>query len=49
MYVGPGGEGDYDKWYRYTHPNGTGEGVLDGIGNDITGWPGARLQLSQFH
>lgn len=35
MYVGPGGEGDYDKWYRYTHPNGTGEGVLDGIGNDI--------------
>lgn len=35
MYVGPGGEGDRDKWYRYTHPNGTEEGVLDGIGNDI--------------
>lgn len=35
MYVGPGGEGDRDKWYRYTHPNGTDEGVLDGIGNDI--------------
>jgi len=35
MYVGPGGEGDRDKWYRYTHPDGTGEGTLDGIGNDI--------------
>lgn len=35
MYVGAGGEGDRDKWYRYTHPNGTEEGTLDGIGNDI--------------
>jgi conjugative transposon TraJ protein len=35
MYVGIGGEGDRDKWYRYTHPDGTSEGVLDGIGNDI--------------
>lgn len=35
MYVGPGGEGDRDKWYRYAHPNGTEEGVLGGIGNDI--------------
>jgi conjugative transposon TraJ protein len=35
MYVGSGGEGDRDKWYRYTHPNGTEEGTLDGIGNDI--------------
>lgn len=35
MYVGPGGEGDRDKWYRYTHPDNTGEGALDGIGNDI--------------
>jgi conjugative transposon TraJ protein len=35
IYVGPGGEGDRDKWYRYTHPDGTGEGTLDGIGNDI--------------
>lgn len=35
IYVGPGGEGDREKWYRYTHPEGTGEGALDGIGNDI--------------
>lgn len=35
MYVGPDGSGDRDKWYRYTHPNGTGEGTLDGLGNDI--------------
>jgi conjugative transposon TraJ protein len=35
MYVGPDGTGNRDKWYRYTHPDGTEEGVLDGIGNDI--------------
>lgn len=35
MFVGPSGEGDRDKWYKYTHPDGTGEGALDGIGNDI--------------
>ncbi|HRK52755.1 MAG TPA: conjugative transposon protein TraJ [Cyclobacteriaceae bacterium] len=35
MYIGPDGSGDRDKWYRYTHPAGTGEGTLDGIGNDI--------------
>lgn len=35
MYVGFDGSGDRDKWYRYTHPDGTEEGVLDGIGNDI--------------
>jgi conjugative transposon TraJ protein len=35
MYVGTDGSGDKDKWYKYTHPNGTGEGVLDGLGNDI--------------
>jgi conjugative transposon TraJ protein len=35
MFVGPSGDGDRDKWYKYTHPNGTGEGTLDGIGNDI--------------
>ncbi|HNP94385.1 MAG TPA: conjugative transposon protein TraJ [Cyclobacteriaceae bacterium] len=35
MFVGPTGDGDRDKWYKYTHPNGTGEGALDGIGNDI--------------
>ncbi len=35
MYVGPDGAGDRDKWYRYTHPDDTQEGTLDGIGNDI--------------
>lgn len=35
MYVGPDGSGDRDKWYRYTHPDGTEEGMLDGLGNDM--------------
>lgn len=35
MYVGPDGAGDRDKWYKYTHPDGTSEGTLDGLGNDI--------------
>ncbi|HEU5289435.1 MAG TPA: conjugative transposon protein TraJ [Cyclobacteriaceae bacterium] len=35
MYVGVDGSGDRDKWYQYTHPDGTGEGTLDGLGNDI--------------
>lgn len=35
MYVGPDGSGDRDKWYQYTHPDGTEEGTLDGLGNDI--------------
>lgn len=35
MYVGLDGEGDRSKWYRYSHPEGDEEGLLDGIGNDI--------------
>lgn len=38
VYVGPEGEGDRAKWYRYTHPDDPGgddEGVVAGIGNDI--------------
>lgn len=38
MYVGELGSGDRDKWYKYTHPDdpgGTGEGMLESIGNDI--------------
>lgn len=35
MYVGVDGSGDRDKWYQYTHPDGTEEGMLDGLGNDI--------------
>ncbi len=38
MYVGDDGEGDRDKWYKYTHPDDKGgdqEGILSGIGNDV--------------
>ena len=38
MYVGETGSGDRDKWYKYTHPDdiaGTGEGILESVGNDI--------------
>jgi conjugative transposon TraJ protein len=38
MYVGEAGTGDRDKWYKYTHPDdksGTGEGMLETVGNDI--------------
>lgn len=38
MYVGDDGSGDRDKWYKYTHPDdteGSGEGMFEGIGNDI--------------
>ncbi|MBC5862872.1 conjugative transposon protein TraJ [Flavobacterium turcicum] len=37
MYVGADGDGDQDKWYKYTHDNAdpNQEGMLEGIGNDI--------------
>lgn len=38
MYIGETGSGDRDKWYKYTHPDdntGTGEGMLESVGNDI--------------
>lgn len=38
MYVGETGEGDRDKWYKYTHPDdasGGGEGIFESVGNDI--------------
>ena len=37
MYVGESGNGDRDKWYKYTHDNAdpSNEGVFEGIGNDI--------------
>lgn len=37
MYVGPTGEGDRDKWYKYTHPDESpdDEGWMEAIGNDI--------------
>jgi conjugative transposon TraJ protein len=41
MYVGADGEGDQDKWYKYTHPDDpdhTNEGTFEGIGNDVKFW-----------
>jgi conjugative transposon TraJ protein len=38
MYVGDDGEGDRDKWYKYTHPDdptGDKEGIFSGVGNDV--------------
>ena len=38
MYVGEDGTGDRDKWYKYTHPDdpdGSDEGMFEGVGNDI--------------
>ena len=38
MYVGPDGNGDREKWYQYTHPdgpNGNNEGIFESVGNDI--------------
>jgi conjugative transposon TraJ protein len=35
MYVGADGDGDREKWYQYTHPDGSREGVFSAIGNDV--------------
>jgi conjugative transposon TraJ protein len=38
MFVGANGEGDRDKWYKYTHPddpNDSNEGVIGSVGNDV--------------
>lgn len=37
IYVGPSGEGDRDRWYKYMHPeeDSGDEGWMDSIGNDI--------------
>jgi len=36
MYVGGSGEGDKEKWYKYTYDEDISEeGLFDGIGNDI--------------
>ncbi|MDQ8051927.1 MAG: conjugative transposon protein TraJ [Pedobacter sp.] len=39
MYVGEDGSGDREKWYKYTHPDdpdGSGEGMLESVGNDMS-------------
>jgi conjugative transposon TraJ protein len=41
MYVGESGNGDVDKYYRYTHPKDPereSEGMFEGIGTDIKFW-----------
>ncbi|MEQ7801796.1 conjugative transposon protein TraJ [Pedobacter sp. ASV1-7] len=41
MYVGESGQGDSEKWYRFTHPKDpdrTKEGIFEGVGNDIKFW-----------
>ncbi|WP_304066917.1 conjugative transposon protein TraJ [Pedobacter glucosidilyticus] len=41
MYVGENGNGDSDKWYKYTHPkdpNREDESFLDGLSNDMQFW-----------
>ena len=37
MYVGEAGDGNQDRWYKYTHDNAdpADEGMLDVVGNDI--------------
>jgi conjugative transposon TraJ protein len=44
MYVGETGNGDREKWYKYTHPKDEpdDEGIFDGIGNDI------RFAMAKF-
>jgi conjugative transposon TraJ protein len=39
MYVGEDGNGDRERWYRYTHPDdpdGSGEGMLESVSNDMS-------------
>lgn len=41
MYVGEDGQGNSEKWYKYTHPKDPDredEGVIEGIGNDMKFW-----------
>jgi conjugative transposon TraJ protein len=41
MYVGDDGNGDREKWYKYTHPEGeegSGENMLESLGNDMKFW-----------
>lgn len=41
MYVGDSGNGDSDKWYKFTHPKDperVKEGVFEGLGNDVKFW-----------
>ncbi len=37
MYIGESGEGDRDRWYKYTHDDQdpVGEGLMEQVGNDV--------------
>jgi len=35
MYQGQDGNGDYEKWYKYTHPDGEEGSVLEEMGIDV--------------
>nr|WP_315200685.1 conjugative transposon protein TraJ [uncultured Flavobacterium sp.] len=37
MYIGESGNGNQDRWYKYTHDNAdpSEEGMIEGVGNDI--------------
>jgi len=39
LYVGEDGNGDRERWYKYTHPDdpdGSGEGMLESVSNDMS-------------
>jgi conjugative transposon TraJ protein len=41
MYVGASGEGDRDRWYKFSHPedpNDQNEGTFSSLGNDMKFW-----------
>ncbi|MDB5013256.1 MAG: traJ, partial [Daejeonella sp.] len=41
MYVGTNGNGDREKWYKYTHPEtqpNTTESTFESLGNDVKFW-----------
>jgi len=41
IYVGENGNGDREKWYKYTHPNQSPEvteGTFESLGNDVKFW-----------
>lgn len=50
VYVGQGGSGDRDRWYRYTHGGAdpSNESMLESIGNDVT-FAASKLAFSFKH
>lgn len=50
IYVGEGGNGDRDRWYRYTHDgkDPSGEGTFEGLGNDVA-FAAAKMAYNVKH